>query len=117
MINVSFTQDRESQSIIMKVSGHANSGEKGKDIICSAASILCYTLAQSMEFMYEEGELHKRPHISLKEGDAFVIAKPKTANYNKCLHAFFIIQVGYFLLARSHPDFVELITFGEPETA
>lgn len=113
MITANFTQDRESGSIILKVSGHALSAEKGKDLICAAASVLSYTLAQSMEFMYEEGELQKRPHISLKEGDAFVAAKPKTANYNKCLHAFFIVQIGFLLLSRSNPENVELLSFGE----
>lgn len=113
MITANFTQDRESGSIIFRLSGHAMGGKKGQDIICSAASVLCYTLAQSMEFMFEEGELQKKPHICLKEGDAFVAVKPKTANYNKCLHAFFIIQVGYLLLAGSYPENVELISFGE----
>ena len=112
MITANFTQDRESGSIILKLSGHAMAGEKGQDIICSAASVLAYTLAQSMEFMYEEGELQKRPHIVLNDGDALVVAKPKTANYNKCLHAFFIIQVGFLLLARSYPKNVELLSFG-----
>lgn len=115
MLTATFTTDKESGSIILRLVGHAGAGPKGYDNICAGASMLAYTLAQAMQFMYEEGGLHKRPHISLKEGDTLIVAKPKAERYTECLHAFFIMQVGYHLLAHSYPQYVELISFGEPE--
>lgn len=115
MISATFTTDKESGSIILRLTGHAGAGAKGHDVVCAGASMLAYTLAQVLTFMYEESSLHKRPHLQLKEGDTLIVAKPVTNRYNECLHAFYVVQVGYALLARSYPQYVELISFGETE--
>lgn len=115
MITATFTTDKESGSIILRLTGHAGAGAKGHDTICAGASMLAYTLAQVLTFMYEESSLHKRPNLNLKEGDTLIVAKPVAGRYNECLHAFYVVQVGYALLARSYPQYVELISFGEPE--
>ena len=41
MIDVTYDRKR----LILKVKGHAHSGEAGHDLVCAAASILVYTLA------------------------------------------------------------------------
>lgn len=115
MITANFSTDKDSGSIILRLTGHAGAGAKGHDTICAGASMLAYTLAQVLTFMYEESSLHKRPHLNLKEGDTLIVAKPVAGRYNECLHAFYVIQVGYALLARSYPQYVKLISFGEPE--
>lgn len=115
MITATFTTDNESGSIILRLTGHAGAAIKGHDIICAGASMLAYTLGQTLQFMYEEGKLHKKPHLNLKEGDVLIVAKPKAESYTECLHAFFVMQVGYHLLSHSYPQYVELISFGEPE--
>ena len=112
MISVSFNKD-ECGNIMLKLQGHAGLAAKGHDIICAGASMLCYTLAQVVQYMWEEKELKKKPHIDLREGDSFIVAKPCDEHYNQCLHAFFVVQAGYALLAHSYPKYVELISFGD----
>ena len=99
----------------MKLSGHAGQAEKGRDIVCSAASILAYTVAQTLQFMYEQGDMQKKPHIKLAEGDTIIVAKPKPETYAEALHTFFVAQVGYHLLAHNYPQYVTLSSFGDGE--
>ncbi len=115
MISVTFSANKESGSIALKLSGHADAAQKGEDIVCSAATILAYTVAQTLQFMYEDGALQKKPRLDLKNGDAFIVAKPKADSYAEALHTFFVAQVGYHLLAQSYPQCVALETFGEAE--
>jgi hypothetical protein len=49
------------------------------------------------------------------DGEAAIVAKPKGECFAEALHAFFVAQVGYSLLARNYPQFVELKSFGLAE--
>ena len=115
MLNVEFFTNKESGSITMKLTGHAGQAKKGEDIVCAAASILAYTVAQALQFMYEEGGLKKKPHIKLAEGDTVIVAKPKPDTYAEALHTFFVAQIGYHLLSHNYPQYVTLSSFGEAE--
>ena len=115
MVNAEFFTNKESGSITMKLSGHAGQAEKGADIVCAATSILAYTVAQALLFMYEQGQLQKKPHIKLEEGDTLIVAKPKEDSYAEALHIFFVAQVGYHLLSQNYPQYVTLSSFGEGE--
>ena len=115
MVNVEFFTNKESGSITMKLTGHAGQAKHGEDIVCSAVSVLAYTVAQALQFQYEEGGLKKKPHIKLEPGDTVIIAKPKPERYEEALHTFFVAQVGYCLLARAYPKYVTLSSFGEAE--
>lgn len=115
MVKAEFFTNKESGSITMKLSGHAEQAKKGEDIVCAAASILAYTVAQTLQFMYEQGDLQKKPHIKLNEGDTVIVAKPKADTYAEALHTFFVAQVGYHLLAHNYPKYVTLSSFGESE--
>lgn len=115
MVKAEFFTNKESGSITMKLSGHAQQAEKGQDIVCAAASILAYTVAQAIQFMYEQGDLQKKPHIKLAEGDTIIVAKPKPGSYAEALHTFFVAQVGYHLLSHNYPQYVTLSSFGDSE--
>lgn len=115
MIRAEFMADRSSGAITMKVSGHALSAEKGKDLICAIATGYVYQAAQAVEFMNEDGELRKRPRIEMKSGNAVIVAKPKTEHYVDALHLFFVVQAGFYVLSRNYPQYVELKAFGEAE--
>ena len=115
MVRAEFFTNKESGSITLKLTGHAGQDEHGKDIVCAAASILAYTVAQALQFQYEEGGLKKKPHLKLEPGDTVIIAKPKPERYEEALHTFFVAQVGYSLLANTYPQYVELSSFGEAE--
>lgn len=107
--------DKKNESISLKLSGHAGAGKKGSDIVCAAATMLCYTAAQVIQYMFGEDKLEKKPEIRLEEGNACVIAVPKEEYYNECLHTFFVVQAGYALLEKSYPKNVALYSFGEPK--
>ena len=115
MVKAEFFTNKESGSITLKLSGHAGQAEAGKDIVCSAVSILAYTVAQALQFMYEEGGLKKKPHLKLEPGDTIIVAKPKEETYAEVLHTFFVAQVGYHLLSHNYPQYVTLSSFGEAE--
>ena len=113
MVKAEFFTNKDSGSITMKVTGHAGQAKKGEDIVCASASILAYTVAQTLQFMYEQGDLQKKPHIKLEEGDTIIVAKPKTDSYAETLHTFFVAQVGYHLLSHNYPQYVTLQSFGD----
>lgn len=113
MISVNFEENTDKGILCLKIRGHANFKNKGNDIICSSASILAYTVAKAISFMYEEKKLYKKPNIKLNEGDAVIICKPKLNSYAEALHTFFIAEVGYSLLSQSYPNYVKLKPFGK----
>jgi uncharacterized protein YsxB (DUF464 family) len=115
MVRAEFFTNKESGSITLKLSGHAGHSEYGKDTVCAAASILAYMVAQTLQFMYEDGGLQKKPHLKLEPGDTIIVAKPKPERYEEALHTFFVAQVGYSLLARTYSQYVTLSPFGDSE--
>ena len=90
----------------------------GHDLICASASILAYTIAHIVITMERHGDLEGDPIIALESGDAVITIKCKNNDiYAEAAHAYFVAQAGYSLLARNFPQFVELITVGEPSKA
>lgn len=117
MITAEFTTHKDSGSISLRMTGHAGAAEAGSDIVCAAASILAYTVAQTLQFMHEQGSLQKKPHIQLKEGDTIIVAKPKPESYAEVLHTFFVAQVGFHLISHNYAQYVRLKSFGEGESS
>ena len=89
MITATFaiTDDRLS----LDLSGHAGYAEKGRDILCSAASILAFTLAESV----------KNGNADIREGTAHIDCDKTDSNWQ----AFRVIANGYKLLATNYPDY------------
>jgi uncharacterized protein YsxB (DUF464 family) len=113
MIKATFERQKEIDTIVLKVEGHAGQNIKGKDIVCSAASILTYTIAQYLQYVHKRGGLQKKPRIAIKDGDALIIAKPTEEYMGEVLNAFFVAEVGFSLLAQNYPQYVELKAFGQ----
>lgn len=113
MITVEFKTDGKKLSLHMK--GHAEAAREGEDIICASASMLAYTAAQTMQFLYADGGLKRKPITEIGKGEARIEAIPADGSYAEALHTFFVVQVGFHLLAHNYPQYVELISFGESE--
>jgi len=113
MITVTFSYLKESGTIAMSVEGHAGQAEKGKDIVCSAASILAYTVAQYVQYVEKLGGITVKPRLEMKDGYMLIVANPTDEYLAEVLNAFFVAQVGYSLLARDYPQYVELKMLGE----
>ena len=112
MIKAHFEKE-EGKFLSLCIEGHAGQAEKGKDIVCSAASILAYTVAQTITQMDKQGWLKKKPHINLKEGKGLITCFPNDGYFDECLMAFFVAEVGYSLLSKNYPQYVEIKLFGE----
>lgn len=108
MVKIHFWQEKDKGSIHMKVKGHAGTAPKGEDLVCSAATMLVYTVAQAISFMYEQGQLEEKPHIKIREGKSVVVAKPKEDYFAEALHTFWVAQCGAHVLACNYPDHVSL---------
>ena len=115
MLKVEFTAEDDYISFAMK--GHAGQAEIGHDIVCSACSILAYTITQVIQTEAKEGSFKAKPYIVLESGNAYIVCQPKEEKYNEILHAFYVTAVGYTLLAHNYPQFVELKSFGGAEDA
>ena len=114
MITATFEKE-DGEFISMCVEGHAGQAEKGHDIVCSAASILAYTVAQTLAQMDKQGWFKKKPHINLKEGRGLITCIPKEEFFDECLMVFFVAEIGYNLLATNYPQFVAIEMFCEAE--
>jgi uncharacterized protein YsxB (DUF464 family) len=98
----------KNDSIHMSLKGHAGSAPFGEDLICAGATMMAYTVAQAVQFMYDHGKLKKKPKIYLREGRAVIIATPKDEDYAEALHTFWVAQCGIHVLAGNNPDHVKL---------
>lgn len=99
MISVVF--DRNKYKLTLE--GHAYSGEAGHDLVCSAASILAYTLASNIEYIAECGQA-KEPMAELKEGSATICCMPQKGYASIVALVFETICAGYSLLANNYPE-------------
>lgn len=113
MIKASFTYHKESGTLILSVEGHSGQAEKGQDIICSAASILAYTVAKYVESVNNVNGLSIKPRIDIEDGYMRIVANPTEQYLAEVLNAYFVAELGYDLLAQSYPQYVELKMFGE----
>lgn len=117
MIKAQFEFDEDRGLVKLTLKGHAGMSTVGNDVICSAASILAYTVGQTVKTAYEMGKLKYKPTIKLKSGDALISCRAKADFLDEMIHTFLVVQTGYRLLASRYPNFVKLKMFGEPEEA
>lgn len=108
MIEVKFWQNKERGTVHMTMKGHAGTAPKGEDLVCAAATMLAYTVAQAMQFLYESGQLAKKPKIRLVDGNATIVATPKEDTYAEALTVFWVAQCGIHVLAHNYPGAVRL---------
>ena len=102
MIEITF----KPKTMMVKVTGHAGQAEKGQDIVCSAVSILFYTLAQAVT---DSRDLLKdEPCIITNDGDGLVACTPKEGFVGIIQRTYWTILTGFELLADEYKDYVKL---------
>ena len=104
MIHIKYDMVR----LTVKVDGHAGVAPQGEDIVCSAVSILTYTLAKAIEGMYNRDELNETPKINLESGKADISISPRFAFIKDARLVFDTICNGYKLIANDYPQYVVL---------
>lgn len=110
MLKVSFEND--GTELTLRIVGHAGQADIGHDIVCSACSILAYTVAQLVKTADEVGDLKEPPEVKLESGNAIISCIPMEDTYSTILGIYMFAEVGYKLLAHNFPQFVELKSFG-----
>lgn len=110
MLKVSLEKDE--MELTLRIKGHAGQAEIGHDIVCSACSILAYTVAQLVKNADEVGDLKYPPEIKLDSGDAVISCIPTENAYCTILGIYMFAEVGYKLLAHNFPQYVDLKSFG-----
>ncbi|MBP3577702.1 MAG: ribosomal-processing cysteine protease Prp [Lachnospiraceae bacterium] len=100
MIEIKF----KPQELELSVTGHAGAAEKGKDIVCSAVSILFCTLAQTLADSADA--LEEAPVIEMKDGNGFISCKPKESYLGAVQQSYMTILTGFELVAQEYKDYV-----------
>ena len=105
MTTLEFQKKKDSKKITYRLSasGHAGYAEVGKDIVCSAISILLFTLASALD---DFGADHLK--VELEPGDSTISC---TASYGDVeIDSFFkFVLEGLELLEEQYPDYVEIL--------
>jgi uncharacterized protein YsxB (DUF464 family) len=93
----------------MEIQGHAEYGEYGHDIVCSAASMLTMTL----ENMVNDHAESLIPQRCRSEGKCKVSCSPTKGNKQKCRTIFDTIFGGFELLSMNCPEYVQAVKIKE----
>lgn len=91
----------------VKIEGHADSAEYGKDLICASASILFYTLVENIDRLEKQGKC--KATIKALEGDAEVRIIPHPDSTSEVLSIINTIMVGYEILEADYPENVKVV--------
>lgn len=106
MINITFNP----QTLELEVTGHAGQAEQGKDIVCSAVSMLFYTLADSLN--KSEEMLKKHAIIKMENGNGYLKCRPKKEYQGNITLMYWTILNGYQLLAEEYPQYITFKVIG-----
>ena len=104
MTAVSF--NRIHDTYLFECTGHTGYSSCGRDILCSAVSVLCYTMLSYLEGLFDEGILCN--FISeFSDGSALIrFELSDGADEGKVLEAVKAVLTGFSLLEENFPDFV-----------
>ena len=108
---------KKDDRIFLTCRGHAGYAELGKDIVCAAATMLAYTLAQTAVTLNAEGKLMDDPVISMVSGDADISFTPKAEHRQEGIHVIRVIENGAHCLAANYPDNVQVHYIGYGDDA
>lgn len=97
----------------LEMQGHADGGEYGHDLICAAATMMAYTMAQVVSFMDAGKELEEAPVMCIRSGEALISFVPK--DHAKGAMAQYVVRAGLECLAKNYPGHVAVYTVGNGE--
>lgn len=100
----------------LSMAGHAGAAPKGQDIVCAAATMLMYTIAQAAMDMGSRGELQRPPTVKLDDGNAGVSFRPKEGAMEKGRLVLDVIRRGLEVLGKRYPENVAIYVIGNGES-
>ena len=106
MINITFNPE----TLTIDITGHAEHGKKGDDIVCSAISTLFYTLGQAL---YESKHMMAEDIIfSDEDGNGHISCYPKEEYRANVSLIYWTILNGFELVAENYKENVKLSVLG-----
>lgn len=106
MINITFNP----KTYTLDITGHAEHGKKGEDIVCSAISTLFYTLGEAL---YESREMLAEDFVfSDEDGNGHLSCKPKADFEGNIARTYWTILLGFDLVAKNYKKYVNLRVVG-----
>lgn len=103
MLTIRFQETKQGRQ--MTFSGHAGAANRGKDLVCAAASMLAFAAAQSLMTLHQEGILQTPPQVLLSPGQGKIAITERNMQADT---VFFTIRTGCSLLAGRYPQYVRL---------
>ena len=106
MINIKFTP----KTYTLDITGHAEHGKRGEDIVCAAISTLFYTLAESL---YECKHMMAEDIVfSDEDGNGHLSCKPKAEYEANISLIYWTILKGFELVKNNYKKNVRLHIVG-----
>lgn len=102
MIKITFNPEKYD----LKITGHADHGKKGEDIVCSAISALFYTLGEAL---YESRDMLEGDLIFENDnGKGHIWCRPKKEYEGNIARTYWTIMVGFDLVAKNYEKNVKM---------
>ena len=106
MIDITFTP----KTFTLDITGHAEHGKKGEDIVCAAISTLFYTLGEAL---YESREMMAEDIVfSDEDGNGHLSCKPKAEYEANISLIYWTILNGFELVSKNYKKNVKLCVVG-----
>ena len=105
MLTVEFKIKEDGASL--ELNGHCEYAEKGKDIVCASASILCNTLAEVIE--KNRSSFKQPPIIDIKSGNSVIEWQSRPEYVITFKNVIYTIMTGFSLLAEKYPEHIQII--------
>ena len=106
MIDINFNPN----TFTLDITGHAEHGKKGEDIVCSAISTLFYTLAESL---YQSKDMLQEDMVfSDEDGNGHLSCVPKAEYEANVSLIYWTILNGFDLVAKNYKKNVNLAIGG-----
>lgn len=101
MINIRITGNS------LSMEGHARSAERGRDIVCAAASMLLFTLAEAICMLEKTGAAKSVASV-FDKGKAELKWEAVTGREKECNIATKAVLGGFRILADRYPEYVKV---------
>ena len=95
----------EPEALCLSVKGHAGAAPAGEDLVCAAASILAWTLADTVT---ETAEFYGHVRVREHGAEITVRAAPEEDCEERCRAVFETVARGFSLLAEKHPEYIRM---------
>jgi uncharacterized protein YsxB (DUF464 family) len=107
MLKVYIQKNDETGWMRLKMKGHCAFDREGRDIVCSAASILCLSMAQVLR--ENKDKLEDKPRIIIHNGKSTLEWKAKDRYAGAILNSLYTVKCGLRILQNEYPDYIQII--------